>query len=250
MLKWTKIPRIGIYKITSPSDRIYIGQSLNLYRRYNFYRNIHCKGQPNLYNSLKFYGWDKHVFEIIEECNPNLLDEREIFWKQYYVNLLGWKKMLFINIHDSGGGPKSEETKQKISQNKTGKNYKLNTLPKDAIIYGYINGGETTYGLAKKYNVSLVLIKKLLVLEGIYVKNKNKNTKNQTPEQIQKAINNFKKYNSKPIEQYDLEGNFIKEWSSITEASKILKIDQSSISRVLLGNKIQVKGFKFKYKLI
>jgi transposase-like protein len=200
-------------------------------------------------NSLKKYGLDAHKLEIIEECDVKQLDERETYWKQHYVDFYGWKMMLFCNLHDSGGGPKSEATKNKIKEAKTGKPYKLDKLPKLDIINDYLSNGESTNRLAKKYNITPGLIRKFLINEGVYVKNKNKQTKNQTSEQIQKAINNFKKYNSKPILQYDLEDNFIKEWESVTQASKELKIDQSGISNVLLKKKKQVKNFIFTYKL-
>ena len=38
---------IGIYKITSPSNKIYIGQSLDIDRRFKTYKNINkVKRQP------------------------------------------------------------------------------------------------------------------------------------------------------------------------------------------------------------
>lgn len=33
---------IGIYKITSPSNKIYIGQSTNITRRWDEYRKLQC----------------------------------------------------------------------------------------------------------------------------------------------------------------------------------------------------------------
>ena len=45
---------VGIYKITSPSGKIYIGQSNNLIQRQKDYiKTIHCKGQVRLYNSIR-----------------------------------------------------------------------------------------------------------------------------------------------------------------------------------------------------
>ena len=49
---------IGIYKITSPTNKIYIGQSTNIENRWNdYYKMIRCKRQTRLYNSLKKYGF-------------------------------------------------------------------------------------------------------------------------------------------------------------------------------------------------
>ena len=55
---------------------------------------------------------------------------------------------------------------------------------------------------------------------------------------------------SKSIIQTDLDGNFIKEFQSIRQASIQLNIDRSGIQRVLLGKYKQMKGYIFKYKLV
>ena len=75
---------IGIYKITSPSKRVYIGQSVNINSRCIHYKNLHCKTQIKLYNSIVKYGWENHKFEVIEECEVHLLNERERYWQEHY----------------------------------------------------------------------------------------------------------------------------------------------------------------------
>lgn len=76
---------VGIYKIISPSGKIYIGQSNNLIKRQKDYiKTIHCKGQIRLYNSIIKYGWEFHVFEIIEYCDISELNEKERKWQDYY----------------------------------------------------------------------------------------------------------------------------------------------------------------------
>lgn len=69
----------GIYKITSLSEKIYIGQSTKIKRRFNTYKNLACKSQTKLYNSLVKHGVGTHIFEVIEECSEDLLNEREIY---------------------------------------------------------------------------------------------------------------------------------------------------------------------------
>jgi group I intron endonuclease len=76
----------GIYKITSPTNKIYIGKSKNIINRWKLYKNLKCKGQSIIYASLKRHGSDNHIFEIIEECEEKFLDERELFWYNYYKN--------------------------------------------------------------------------------------------------------------------------------------------------------------------
>lgn len=74
---------IGIYKITSPNNRIYIGQSIDIQKRFNNYRSG-CYKQPRLHNSIIKYGYEKHYFEIIELCLEDELNNRERFWQDYY----------------------------------------------------------------------------------------------------------------------------------------------------------------------
>lgn len=53
---------------------------------------------------------------------------------------------------------------------------------------------------------------------------------------------------SKPIVQYDITGNFIREWKSQTEASKALNISQAHIGRCLKGKTKSAFGFMFVFK--
>jgi hypothetical protein len=102
---------IGIYKITSPTNKIYIGQSTNIENRKYYYNSIKCDKQPKLYNSLLKYGWEQHIFEVIEECLEEQLNEREIYWGNYF-KVLG-ENGLNLRLGDANGLC-SEETKQKI----------------------------------------------------------------------------------------------------------------------------------------
>lgn len=75
----------GIYKITSPSGKVYIGQSRNVLKRFREYKTLsNCKGQNRLYNSFLKHGVDNHIYEIIEECSINFLNEKERYWQDYY----------------------------------------------------------------------------------------------------------------------------------------------------------------------
>lgn len=46
---------LGIYKITNPNNKIYIGQSINIKNRFYHYSLYHCKTQTKLYNSFIKY---------------------------------------------------------------------------------------------------------------------------------------------------------------------------------------------------
>lgn len=73
----------GIYKITSPTNKIYIGQSYDIHLRWKQYKKPEEKirlNQPKLQSSLKKHGWESHKFEILIECSKDLLDEYEIIF--------------------------------------------------------------------------------------------------------------------------------------------------------------------------
>ena len=79
----------GIYKITSPTGKIYIGQSKNIAKRLATYGRENCKGQPILYNSINKYGWESHQFDIIEYCSEDELNRSERFWQDEFDVLNG-----------------------------------------------------------------------------------------------------------------------------------------------------------------
>ena len=105
---------IGIYKIISPSDRIYIGQSIDCNRRFKDYFNYgKFKKQTRLYNSFNKYGVENHLFKIIEECSIEQLNERERYWQEYY-NVLSRKGLNCMYVKTSNKKRVvSDETKNK-----------------------------------------------------------------------------------------------------------------------------------------
>ena len=112
--------KIGIYKITSPKKKIYIGQSIDIEYRWKKYKILNCKSQQKLYNSFLKYGVHKHKFEIVQLCEIEQLNELE----KYYVDLFQtFNSKYGLNIQDGGGGvgSMSEETKRKISLSNLGK---------------------------------------------------------------------------------------------------------------------------------
>jgi group I intron endonuclease len=75
---------IGIYKITSPSKKVYIGQSIDLEKRILFYKRYLCKSQTALNNSFLKYGVNKHKFEIICQCDISELNDKERYYQDLY----------------------------------------------------------------------------------------------------------------------------------------------------------------------
>lgn len=81
---------IGIYKIENiKNHKKYIGQSSNILQRWNHHKQESSNENSNsyeypLYRAFRKYGLENFTFEVIEECDINILDEREIYWIKYY----------------------------------------------------------------------------------------------------------------------------------------------------------------------
>lgn len=128
MAKTFKTTKIGIYKITSPKGKIYIGQSKHIEKRFYYYQRGRCEQQRKLYNSLFKHGWENHIFEIIEECEESELDCRERHWQDFYdvkdrekglnciLTACGDKKELKVKRLATNKHTWTEEQRKKMSE--------------------------------------------------------------------------------------------------------------------------------------
>lgn len=262
---------VGIYKITNPKGKVYIGQSVDIIRRKNTYKNFKSPSQPRIYNSIKKYGWENHIFEIIEECTLEQLSERETYWKQYYIdeNDGDWSMVLFCNLYDNGTGPLSEETKRKIGNANKGRKYSEETCKKISIkLKGRKYSEETIKKLSQprseqakknmKYPKSKEHsdnIKKGRAKNKItYTQESRDKIKNSNKKHYEKGSERNKKLSisqSKPIIQYDKNMIFLKEWNSITEACLELNghPKDSGIGQVCNGKRKTAYGYIWKFKI-
>lgn len=113
--------KIGIYKITSPSNKIYIGQSVDIENRFKEYNRLHCKGQVKLYNSFIKYQVQNHIFEILEICKLEDLNNKERYYQDLYDSASKNGLNCTLTKSDDKSGKQSEETKLKISLINKGK---------------------------------------------------------------------------------------------------------------------------------
>jgi group I intron endonuclease len=111
---------IGIYKITSPSGRIYIGQSIDIEKRWAEYLRKDCKTQIKLSRSFKKYGVKGHIFEIIEECEIGQLNIRERYWQDFY-NCMEKGLNCLLTQTDEKPQVISKETRRKLRLKNLGK---------------------------------------------------------------------------------------------------------------------------------
>ena len=113
---------VGIYKITNPEGKIYVGYSKNIEKRFIQHKNLQFKGNNKLRESLIQYGGDSHSFEIIEEINISDLDYRDsnaIIRKRerYWINnFQSFKNGLNENKGGSGCATHTKEAKRLIGE--------------------------------------------------------------------------------------------------------------------------------------
>lgn len=108
----------GIYEITSPTGKVYVGQSWNILRRFRTYAINKCEQQRKLYNSLVKYGWSAHKKRILQLFDASTLTQEclnrcEIASIEY--NKIIGKEMLNLASGGSNGRP-CEETREKYRQ--------------------------------------------------------------------------------------------------------------------------------------
>lgn len=112
---------MGVYKITSPTGRIYIGSSVNIDKRFKEYKRLDGNFQIRLYRSFRKYGVEAHKFEIITECSRKDLRKLEGYYGNLY-NVLGIKGLnCRIPKLDDVTPAMLESTKRKIGEGNRGK---------------------------------------------------------------------------------------------------------------------------------
>jgi group I intron endonuclease len=208
---------IGIYKITSPNNRIYIGQSIDIEKRWKHYQttNIWVKQQKKLFASLRKYGAINHLYEIVEECSVEQLNEREIYWIKYFNSVKEG-----LNVSEGGN---------RFQQVNKGKKHKLAT----------INKMKQWWNMNKKSRPQEVI-------------DKIKQTKRNNPRITTKEM--VLKYretapNKKIVEQYSLDGIKLAEFNSINEAARQTNSSKDGISFCCNGKQNTSNGFIWKFKL-
>jgi len=224
----------GIYKITSPTNKVYIGQSIDIEKRWWNYKSLCCQYQIRLYRSFLKYGIEKHKFEVISECEESKLNELE----KYYVDLFQtFNSKYGLNLKDGGGshGKTSEETKKKIGDKNRGRIPSQNTIN----------------NLIKARKVC-----KQMFEEGYRRVPWNKGQK--TPKNVRErqsisAINRGgHKSLMKGISMFDLNGNHIKDFESSCDAGLFLgnKHLQANILKCCNGERNKCHNYIWKYKIV
>jgi hypothetical protein len=227
-----------IYKISNiknNSNKLYIGKTINLKNRISHHK--------------KTYGCDikLEVLETIDSHKSKDWKPLEVKWINFYRNL-GYD---LFNKNEGGNGcdRHTVETKKKISESKLGNKYnfgnKYNKQQRENIVRGKTGTKYSTSKTGKDHgNYGKVRTEEQLENYRISYLNRPQFTPTQclniSKGKIGKGL--------KPISQYSLDGVFIRDWVSLTEAGECLKRNKSCISAAITGQQKTAFGFIWKYK--
>lgn len=205
---------IYIYKHTSPSGKVYIGQTC----RKPEHRWDNGKGYKSGYfaNAIKKYGWDniEHqiLFSNLDQLNADIIEEDLI----YYYKQIGKSYNLANGGFVNKGWNQSEESKKKISEANKGK--KMSEESKEKIRLSKLGEKNPNYG---------------------------KSPSEEIRQKISKAL---KGKGAKRVKQIDPEsGEVVKIWNSQTEACEFYKGNPSLISDAIKRNSL-TKGYYWKFE--
>ena len=235
----------GIYTITNIiNNKIYVGYTVNFYQRmHKHFSDLKYNRHDNCYlqNAYNKYGKNSLVFEVLEYYEDNnLLPSMENYWcnmldthnKKYGYNIGNTNpfgttilsKDSLLKLSKSLTGKKhSEVSKQRMSESAKGRTFSKETLNK---ISKSMKGKNT--GKRGKRDLKII--------------EKTKNT------WILKYQNGYKNLLQKPVLQYDLKNNFIKEWESSGIAAKTLNINKKAIQQCCRKLLKTSAKFKWEYK--
>lgn len=217
----------GIYIIRNTiNDKIYIGSTVDFKGRWKTHR---CKLKVNqhhsiiLQNAYNKYGKDNFIFEIVEYVeDKNKIIEREQRWLDFFNPEYNICK----SASNSRLGLKtSEETKLKMSLAAKGKPKSKEHIMNMCIAQKGLQAGSKNPMFGKS------------AMKG----------KTHSDETKSKMCSSNKRATQISIIQYDINGNIISEYDSITIAAKSLNVFPGNLGRSIKQNK-SFKGFIFKYK--
>lgn len=244
-----------IYKYTSPSNKIYIGQTTNEARRRAewFYLKMYYSHKGTKIDNARLkYGPSNFKYEVLERIIYNNIEEatRELDRLEiYYIKLYNSYKNgynLTIGGSSTRGLILSEEARNKISRIHKGK--KLTKKQIDSLVNsntGRKHSLETRLKISKankgkcvspesRMKISRALTgRKLSKQAKINISNGHKGIK-QSGDWKTKRLEVHKK----KVDILDLHNNIVAQFNSIKDAAKFLNISKSSATYYHKGKKI------------
>lgn len=227
-----------IYKITSPTGRIYIGKTTRLNDRMSYYRNNNKGGQKILDSSIEKYGWNQHIFEVIDEAPVEQLSELEIKYIKEF-NTFHYDNPNGMNLTRGGEGilgkRHSQETIDLMIAKRTGTKHSeatkklMSDLKKGKAPVGYVRTEKHIQRL-KEINLGRIV------------------TEDEVNRRKQARLNRLIEQHE-AILQIDIEGNIVKEWQILPkDIAKHFNICDTNIIRCLNNKQNIASGYIWKYK--
>lgn len=231
----------------------YIGQTCMSTKQRWGVDGCNYKKSTYFYNAIQKYGWDNFLHEVLfDNLTLDEANAKEIELIEFYQTMnddFGYNlrsggsggefaertKKLMSEIRQGEkncwyGKKHTEETKRRMSI--SGKGRKFTEEHKRRIAEAH-KGKTLTDEHKKKLSEAL---------KGEKSPNFGIERSKETKEKISKAKR------GKAILQYDLQGNFIREWEYMLQISKELGYTRSSIWNVCEGKNKQAYGYIWKYK--
>ena len=242
----------GIYCIKNKvNGKRYVGKSIDIERRWNNHiTQLRNNNHPNEYlqRSWNKYGEDVFDFCVLEVCESETLNSREIYWIDYYESFTnGYNLTLGGDGGNTIAGYTEEQLKklkqkhQSISINK-GENNPMSKLSESDVykIIQKLLNGEYIVDIAREYNVDSVTIRDIKSHRTW-----TDITKDITfPSVSKKAV---KGIHGKRVNQYTLDGVLINSFVSAAEAERITGCARQNISAVCNGTKHTCMGYVWKF---
>lgn len=220
-----------IYKVTNLiNNKVYIGQTNNFEKRKREHLTDTRTSHQPFKRALNKYGEENFKWEIIDEVSTKQqADEKE----KYYINSLNSKIPNGYNMANGGKGQTNWNLRKIVMLDLEGnllKKYDTITECEIETKLDHSRISACCKGKSKRYKNYM-----FMYLEDYEEKGSTKYIK---PESARK----------KAIVQYDLRGNKIREYESVTQASKINNVCRDNISSCLIGKYKSSGGYIWKYK--
>lgn len=132
-----------IYSIRNVvNGKRYVGQTYSLSKRkyQHFAEGVKNTSDSPLYRSMRKHGTENFIFEVIEECEDVLINEREIHWIAHFDSTNPERG---YNL-SRGGQEVKEETRRKLSEALKGNKHCVGRVVSDETRKKLAKGGLTT----------------------------------------------------------------------------------------------------------
>ena len=191
-----------------------------------------------LNRAIEKYGTDNFKKIILERCdNREHLCQREIFWieseNSYFTN--GYN----ISKGGMGGDVYTNNPNRDIICKKQSDDQKIRYRENDVWRKNF-SGSRLGKTHTDESKLKMSLSKKGII---IFSDDHKKNISNGA----KKAWENTKPYNAKKVDSYDIDGNYLKTFDTIADASRFYNITSQNIWSVCNGHKKKYKNLIFRY---